>query len=155
MKPWADRLHTEYEDGRKKLRQALRILGESDQDNADRALINGMINDMTFAMDWMTTGHEPNVFNGVERRNIYQERSMSDMDVFESLDIATGRVLTDDERVLIIRALAKLSPRERQCFVMAKAFMMTQQDIADELGIPQQNVSRAIKSAEDKLDGVK
>jgi DNA-binding CsgD family transcriptional regulator len=148
---WPDKLLMEYENGRRDLRNLLKLLGDSDRDNEDRSLINSMIADMNFAIDWMKTGREPDTFNGIDRRNIYQEKSMKNMDIYESLDLETGRVLTDDERVLIIRELAKLSPRERQCFILAKSFMMTQQDIAEELGISQRVAGIYIQRAEEKF----
>ena len=51
-------------------------------------------------------------------------------------------------------ALAKLTPLQRSCFIESKLNGMTQQEIADKLGVSQQCVLKHINAAKKKLQKV-
>ena len=148
---WVDKLIIEYEQGRKELRQMHDKLGDTKADQADKSRINGMIADMTFALEWMEVGSEPDTFNGIDRRNAYQKIFLDDMDVFQSLDIEPEEPLTESERRFVVAHLAKLTPKERQAFILSKAYMWTQDDIAEELGMTRNAVKMALQRCNDKF----
>lgn len=151
---WTDKMILEYEEGRRDLRKKLEQLGDSPEDRKDRKIINSMIKDMSFAMEWMDKGSEPDVFQGIDKRNAYHKSILSDMELFPSLDIMPQeeRKLTEEERNAIVNKLAGLSPRERQCFIFSKAYLWTQEEIAEELGVSRRTVRQAINGAKKKLD---
>ena len=148
---WVDKLIIEYEQGRKELRQQYDTLDDSDEGKSDKKMINSMIADMTFSLEWMKNGSEPDTFNGIDRKNAYQKIFLDDMDVFQSLDIEPEEPLTESERRFVVAHLAKLTPKERQAFILSKAYMWTQDDIAEELGMTRNAVKMALQRCNDKF----
>ena len=151
---WVDKLIIEYEQGRKELRQMHDKLGDSKADQADKSRINGMIADMTFSMEWMKNGSEPETFNGIDRKYAYQKVFFENMDVFQSLDIEPEEPLTESERKFVITQLSKLTAKERQAFVLSKAYMWTQEEIAEELGMTRNAVKMALQRCADKFSRI-
>src|SRR5690606_17083986 len=135
---WADKMIMEYEDGRKELGEMKRkledhneqIIGDKDfhevdlegkwqieRNNQDKSKINSMINDMSFAIDWMRTGRRPGNLRGIDKRSAYQRRVLIDMDLLPSLDIQPEpKVLGEEEKQALVNMLIDLSHRERQCY---------------------------------------
>ena len=148
---WVDKLIIEYEQGRKDLRKQHDELGDTKNDRADKKMINSMIADMSFVLEWMETGSEPDTFNGIDRRNVYQHALFDDMDIFQSVDIEPNRGITEEEKVIIIKCLSKLSARERQCFVLYEALLWKQEEIAQELGIKRITVQTTLDRVRKKL----
>ncbi|GAB2558301.1 sigma-70 family RNA polymerase sigma factor [Gracilibacillus alcaliphilus] len=153
MSNWADQLIREYEIGRKGLTTMKRELDPNDlADMNDQSKINSMIGTMTEAIDWMTIGKEPGKKRGIDKRAAYQRRAMADMDLFPSLDIVPKeRELTEDEKQIIFNLIAELSPRERQCFIMNKAYMMSYAEISEELKIGRSTVQKYVERARSKI----
>lgn|SRR5699024_6959820 len=143
---WVDKLIIEYEQGRKELREQ-----HTSADKEDRKLINSMIGDMTFALEWMKNGREPDTYRGADRKNIYQQQFIKDMDMFQSLDIEPERMLTESEKRFIILKLSKLTAKERQCFILNKAYLWTQEEIGEELDMTRDAVKDALKRCENKF----
>ncbi|RWR06737.1 sigma-70 family RNA polymerase sigma factor [Siminovitchia fortis] len=149
---WIDKMIIEYEEGRKDLYKIKDRLGESQIDKMDRTQVNGMINDMSFAIDWMRTGRRPGNLRGIDRRSAYQRRILVDMDLMPSLDIQPEpRELGEDEKQALVNMLIDLSHRERQCYLLHMAQGWSMQEIADELGISKPSVQVFIKRAKNKI----
>ncbi|WP_077325755.1 sigma factor-like helix-turn-helix DNA-binding protein [Virgibacillus siamensis] len=148
---WVDKLIIEYEQGRKELRQMHDKLGDSEQDEKDKSEINSMINDMTFSLEWMKTGTQPDMYLGIDKHGAYQTDHIANMDWFPSLDIVPERKLTEQEKQDIFLKLVKLSARERVCFVLREGYLWEFHDIAEELGVSKQTVHIYFKRARKKL----
>lgn len=149
---WADKLILEYEEGRRDLHKMKRKLGDSEWDLQDKTHINSMINDMTFAIDWMKIGRMPGSLRGIDKRSAYQRRALIDMDLLPSLDIVPEpRELTEEEKRAIYNVLIDLSHRERQCFLLHAALGWSFQSIADELKISKSSVQKYIERAKNKI----
>ena len=149
---WVDRMIIEYEDGRKDLQRIKNNLGDSEVDKMDRAQVNGMINDMSFAIDWMKTGRRPGNLRGIDKRSVYQRRILVDMDLMPSLDIQPEpRELGEEEKQALYNMLIDLSHRERQCYLLHMAQGWSMQEIADELGIKKPSVQKFIERAKLKI----
>lgn len=150
---WVDRLIMQYEEGRKELRKMKNRLGNSYIDKLDKTQINNMIDDMTLAIDWMKSGREPGNRRAIEKRSIYQRQVLADMNLFPSLDIVPEkRELSEDEKRAIYDVLLILSSRERQCFIMHTAYMMSMSDISKQLGITKASVQKYIERARRKIE---
>ncbi|WP_199775449.1 sigma factor-like helix-turn-helix DNA-binding protein [Microbulbifer pacificus] len=153
---WADRLLAEYEDGRNELKAMGNKLDlENDLDKQDKKQINSMINDMSFSMKWMKIGRRPGNMRGIDKRSAYQRRALIDMDIFPSLDIQPEeRVLTQEEREEVIKILAMLSHRERQCYLLHMANGFSLAEIGRELGISKRSAQQYVDRAKKKVGGI-
>ncbi|WP_346216375.1 sigma-70 family RNA polymerase sigma factor [Caldifermentibacillus hisashii] len=152
MSNWVDKLINEYEEGRKELRRMKNKLGNSELDRLDKTQINSMINDMTYAIDWMIIGKRPGNLRGIEKRSAYQRRVLLDMDLFPSWDLEPKRKeLTEEQRKLIVNILLCLSHRERQCYLLHMAEGWSLQEIADELKLSKSTVQKYVERAKNKI----
>lgn len=91
-------------------------------------------------------------------RNIEYDEELKRYILSRSLDYddRTGRrVLLDDARTVIAKALAMLSPRQRQIFMMSRDENMSYKEIAQKLNLSvytvQEHISLAIKRMKDYL----
>ncbi len=149
---WADRMIIEYEDGRRDLQRIKNNLGDSEIDKMDKTQVNGMINDMSFAIDWMRTGRRPGNLRGIDKRSAYQRRILVDMDLMPNLDIQPEpRELDDGEKQALVNMLIDLSHRERQCYLLHMAQGWSMQEIAEELRITKPTVQKYIDRAKNKI----
>lgn len=173
LEAWADVLLMEYEDGRKGLGemktqldlQSAEWMGDQDpteidieikeaieRNKQDKSKINSMMNTMSESIEWMRIGREPNTFGGIDKKAAYQRKSMENMDLFKSLDIMPEeRTLTEEEKQAIFNMMIDFTPRQRQCYLMHNAYMMTYQEIALELGLGRSTVQKHIERAKQKL----
>ncbi|WP_340084190.1 sigma-70 family RNA polymerase sigma factor [Siminovitchia sp. FSL H7-0308] len=162
MLNWADRLIQEYLDGKSQLIRLYKSLDKADPvDREDRKRISRMIDDMDFAIEWLKTGRQPGTYRGIDKKSIYQIRSLECMDLIpditEELEDATERKpkMTREEKVILADILSSFSLRERQCFILHKAHGLSMQRIANELCLSkatvQMYISRARKKAEKRL----
>ncbi len=149
---WVDRMIIEYEDGRRDLQRIKNNLGDSEIDKMDKTQVNGMINDMSFAIDWMRTGRRPGNLRGIDRRSVYQRTALVDMDLMPSLDIQPEPgELGEREKQALVNMLIDLSHRERQCYLLHMAQGWSMQEIANELNIKKPTVQKFIERAKNKI----
>ncbi|MGP4061495.1 sigma-70 family RNA polymerase sigma factor [Halobacillus sp. H74] len=152
MDIWADKLIREYEIGRRGLSEKKKNFNDSVMDRQDKTLINSMMNGMSESIEWMTKGSEPGKHRGADKRGIYQKKSIAEMDMFPSLDIAPKeRELSEEEKQAIYDVLIELSPRERQCFLLHKVYFLTFKQISEELKIGRSTVQKYVERAKNKI----
>lgn len=152
MENWADKLIREYEIGRKDLSAKKNKLNDSLMDRQDKTQINSMMNGMNESIQWMEKGSDPGKHRGADKRGNYQRKSMAEMDMFPSLDIAPKeRELSEDEKQAIYDVLIDLSPRERQCFLLHKVYFLTFAQISEELEIGRSTVQKYVERAKNKI----
>lgn len=155
---WADRLLIEYEEGRKELREMKNNLNpEILTDQQDEKLINSMIDSMTYSIDWMKTGRQPDVYRGIDRKNKYRVKLYDDMDVIPDISEQLEReplYLTQEQRRALLMVIKNLSHRERQCYIMYEAENLSMQKIANRLGIKKRTVQQYIERAREKVEKI-
>lgn len=155
---WADRLLAEYEEGRKELREMKNNLNpEILTDQQDEKLINSMIDSMTYSIDWMKTGRQPDVYRGIDRKNKYRVKLYDDMDVIPDISEQLEReplYLTQEQRRALLMVFKNLSHRERQCYIMYEAENLSMQKIANRLGIKKRTVQQYIERAREKVEKI-
>lgn len=152
-KNWVDNLLAEYEHGKKALEDMKKKLDpEVEMEQKDIKVIDEMIKDMSYAMNWMHIGREPDSYGGVDKRSAYQRRVIYDMDLLPSLDIEpTERKLKENEKVMITEILLVLSARERQCYLLHMAQGWSMGEISEELNIAKSSVQQFIQRAKKKV----
>lgn len=68
-------------------------------DVQEHKIINEMISDMDFAIEWMKTGKRPNSHGkGIESSNIYNRRLLIDMDLMPSLEIEPDEEISNERK---------------------------------------------------------
>ncbi|WP_339236871.1 sigma-70 family RNA polymerase sigma factor [Oceanobacillus sp. FSL W7-1281] len=170
---WADELLMQYEEGRADLNhhkdrlhnQNLELIGDKnwremdvetqdaiERNQSDKTQVNSMIRDMSESMEWLETGRDPESLRGIEKSSVYQRNAMADMDIFPSLDIfPEERELSESEKQRVIRVLAELSPRERQCFILHTVYSRSYAQISAELNVGKSTVQKYMERAKLKL----
>lgn len=158
MPNFADRLIQEYSEGKDELNNLLNNLNEADPlDCEDEKIINSMIEDMDFAIEWLGTGRQPGTYRGIDKRDAYRHKQYDAMetipDITEQLE-KEPLYMDRKQRRVLMQLFRNFSDRERQCFLMYEAEQLSMQQIADKLGISKGTVQTYIKRAKDKVEQI-
>lgn len=129
----------------------------------DKLIISGMISDLEYTIEWMTTGRRPGNKRGIERRAAYQRERPFDpllMQIyFRSMDdneYEWDKQNKEDtisywDKMRIEDALSVLSLREKEIYLMSRGYCLPYSEIAKYLGIKKATVQNNIKRAERKI----
>jgi positive control factor len=128
----------------------------------DKKVIAGMIFDLEYAIEWMTSGRRPGNRRGIERRAAYQrERSFdpllmqkyfrSSEQIYEWDDHEKEDAITSWDRERIEDALSVLTKKEREVYLMSRGYCLTYSEIANYLCISSSSVQTMIERAEKKI----
>ncbi|KFZ41904.1 Fis family transcriptional regulator [Anoxybacillus flavithermus] len=128
----------------------------------DKKIIAGMISDLEFSIEWLTTGRHPGHKRGIERRAAYQREKLFDPllmqkyfrssePVYEWDDHEKQDVITSWDRERIEDALSVLTKREREVYLMSRGYCLTYSEIANYLCISSSSVQTMIERAERKI----
>lgn len=157
MDRWADDLIEEYRRGKSDLKKRLKVLEAEDPLNeVDIQLIDDMIADMQFAIEWLRDGHQPNTYQGIDKKAVYQKMMCESMDfipdITEQLNINDHQLkLSSYQRIKLTNILASLSTRERQCYLLHTTQQLSFADIAEETGIKRGTVQKYIERSREKI----
>lgn len=148
-------LLNQYKNARRGLSAMLDELGYTERDKVDKTLINSMINDTSYVIEWIEKGGNPDEMRGINVRNAYHLKYMSNMDILPDLteELTKEREplkMTDEQRKTILKLFDNLSDRERDCFLLHVAQNMSMQEVADELGLSKWTVRTYIDRAKEK-----
>jgi len=107
---------------------------------------------MSFSIEWLKKGRRPGNLRGIDKRSAYQRRALVDMDLFPSLEIEPEeKTLDQEEKHALIKMLAELSHRERQCFLLHQANGLSYSEVQRELGIGRSTVQKYVERAKKKI----
>ncbi|QOV10923.1 sigma factor-like helix-turn-helix DNA-binding protein [Viridibacillus arvi] len=155
MKNWADNLLVEYTEGRKVLQHMKADLHEDNFE--DETQINSMIESMTFAMDWMETGRQPDTYGGVDKKSIYQRQFFESIDVIpditdELYDIDSKQLyMTTEEKKALAKIFATWSHKERVCYIAHVVEGKSYKKISEDLKVGKSTVQSYIERAKKKV----
>lgn len=128
----------------------------------DKKIIRGIISDLEFVIEWLTTGRQPGHKRGIERRAAYQREKpfdpllmqkyfRSSEPIYEWDDHERESVITSWDRERIEDALSVLTDREREVYLMSRGYCLTYGEIANYLCISSSSVQTMIERAERKI----
>jgi positive control factor len=130
----------------------------------DKKIIAGMISDLEFAIEWMSTGRRPGNKRGIERRAAYQRekpfdpllmqkffRSSEPVYKWDDEERKEENLITEWDRQRIEDALSVLTKREREVYLMSRGYCLTYSEIANYLCISSSSVQTLIERAEKKI----
>ncbi|MDR6880408.1 sigma factor-like helix-turn-helix DNA-binding protein [Bacillus sp. 3255] len=122
---------------------------------ADRRVINEMVSDCEWTIEWLETGRRPGNKRGIERRAAYQREKLMDpvrMQAYITQSSAGSPAnLSDWQRFQIEDALSRLSERERECYVLVHGECFSFSGIAGMLGISKGSVEVYVSRAQKKI----
>ncbi|MGH1313728.1 sigma-70 family RNA polymerase sigma factor [Bacillus toyonensis] len=138
------------------------IAAKEKANEKDEKIINGMISDIEDDLKWMRTGKEPGMKRGIERRASYQREIKvnplliqrylrSKETVYEWDKEQKENAITTWEKIQLDDALSTLSETEKEIFVMYKAGMFTQEEIAKMRGVTRSTVQQNLRRADKKI----
>ncbi|MGG1554979.1 sigma-70 family RNA polymerase sigma factor [Paenibacillus ferrarius] len=133
----------------------LEIQDELSKLQAERRIINEMISDCEWTIEWLETGRRPGNKRGIERRAAYQREKLMDpvrMQAYVTRSSAGSPAnLSDWQRFQINDALSRLSERERECYVLAHGECFSYSEIAGMLGVSKGSVEVYVTRAQKKI----
>ncbi|OXS77941.1 sigma factor-like helix-turn-helix DNA-binding protein [Domibacillus enclensis] len=141
----------------KKMKEAIEAKPELlEQDIQDKSLINSMISEVEFAIQWMVSGRNPGAMRGADRTGAYT----LDPAVLDILPVAPvyksiARELSSLEKEIIEDALCTLTKREKDVFMLVKVEGITFEYTAELLGITKSSVQTYLERAEKKIENRK
>ncbi|NNU89779.1 sigma-70 family RNA polymerase sigma factor [Anoxybacillus sp. CHMUD] len=152
-----DELLREY---KQTLKQTKKLLEHAPEQ--DKKIIRGIISNLEFTIEWLTTGRRPGHKRGIERRAAYQREKLFDPllmqkffrssePVYEWDDHERESVITSWDQERIEDALSVLTEREREVYLMSRGYCLTYSEIANYLCISSSSVQTMIERAERKI----
>lgn len=142
---WVDDLIRQYNAEVRQLEEHRQTLEAGDacdvRAQEDAVTVSGMLSDMRYALDWMRRGRRPGSRRGAEQHDVYRRR--------ELLAKASGIVNPDEHRNLI-ECVAVMTERELTCWLLHMAHGLTQNEIADRLGVSRASVRIYLERAKQK-----
>jgi positive control factor len=147
--------------GYKKSLRATKAMLENASDR-DKSLLNGMIRDLQYAIEWMETGRQPGNKRGVERLAAYQrerpfdpllmQRFFRSQDETYAWDESENEsVISSAEQEMIEDALSVLTAKEKEVYMMSRGHCLSYSHIANYLCISSSSVQTMIERAEKKI----
>ncbi|NQD66480.1 Fis family transcriptional regulator [Bacillus haikouensis] len=128
----------------------------------DKSLLNGMIRDLQYAIEWMETGRQPMNKRGVERLAAYQRERPFDPLLMQRFfrsqgetypweDAENESVISSAEQEMIEDALSVLTAKEKEVYLMSRGHCLSYSQIANYLCISSSSVQTMIERAEKKI----
>ncbi|ASN69637.1 sigma-70 family RNA polymerase sigma factor [Bacillus paranthracis] len=128
----------------------------------EEKIINRMISDIEYSLNWMRNGREPEPKRGIERRASYQrdvkvnplliQRYLRSKETeYEWDKEQKENAITTWEKIQLDDALSTLSKIEKEIFVMYKVGMFTQEEIAEMRGVTRSTIQQHLRRADKKI----
>jgi RNA polymerase sigma-70 factor (ECF subfamily) len=153
-KPWVGKLIDEYSTTMHELQYYHDKV--SKENIAEREAVNRLISNLSYSLTWMRNGKEPGNHKDWGTRSVYQLTTFEpDMDLYPCLDLAPKpEPVTEEDKQRMVDALMTLSVRERQVFILAEGYGLSQRQVAAELGVTRSTVKTNIRRAKEKFQGL-
>ncbi|KIL72699.1 sigma factor-like helix-turn-helix DNA-binding protein [Bacillus badius] len=140
----------------KEMKAAIEVKEElTELDLQDKTLINSMINEMEFVIQWMMSGRYPDARRGADRSGAYTLDPKLLEAVVPNRAVIEERKLTADEQWLLDDVLGDLTKRERDVFTLIRAEGLSYEYTAELLGISKSSVQTYLERAEHKIENRK
>ncbi|MBO1199104.1 RNA polymerase subunit sigma-70 [Staphylococcus simiae] len=126
----------------------------------DLSIYKDILKDIDYIIEWLTTGHEPNNYNAIDKAQCYLidhdviSKAFSESMYHKSSDVEYSDVINDINHP-VSHALMKLTQKELECFIMVKCERLSLKEVAELLNIQkgtvQMYLNRAITKMESEL----
>lgn len=148
----------DYKQTLKETKNLLECATDEDED-----IIKGIISDLEYIIEWMSTGRRPGNKRGIERRSAYQRERPIDPLIMQRYFRSTEEIqyewddhLQEDavsysDECRINQALSVLTEKEKEVYLMSRGHCLTYSQIARILCVSRSTVQTMIERAENKL----
>ncbi|WP_338749816.1 sigma-70 family RNA polymerase sigma factor [Bacillus sp. FJAT-52991] len=141
----------------KKMKAAIEAEEElSELDQQDKSMINSMISDVEFAIQWMVSGRNPDAMRGADRSDVY----LVNQQVLDKIELTLlhdkvdyqeyNDVISSNE--VILNALQSLTHREKDCFIMTQCEGLTFEYVGELMGVKKGTVQKNVERAKQKIE---
>uniref|UniRef100_UPI003A848171 sigma-70 family RNA polymerase sigma factor n=2 Tax=Bacillus cereus group TaxID=86661 RepID=UPI003A848171 len=129
----------------------------------DISIINEMISDINYSLEWMHTAKQPGKTRGIERRAAYEREKPCDpllmqryvrstvIPVYEWDTEVKESVISEWDRIQLEDALSTLTEREKEIYIMSRGYGFTQDKISNLLKLQRTTVQEYLKRADKKI----
>ncbi|MDY8165811.1 sigma-70 family RNA polymerase sigma factor [Bacillus thuringiensis] len=128
----------------------------------DISIINEMISDINYALEWMRTAKQPGLRRPIERRAAYQKEKTVDTllmqryfrsteTLYEWDDKPIENSISHWDRIKLEDALSTLTEREKEIYMMSKGNCFSMEKIAKILKVTKSTVQTTLKRADEKI----
>ncbi|WP_018392488.1 sigma factor-like helix-turn-helix DNA-binding protein [Bacillus sp. 37MA] len=124
----------------------------SEQDNQDKSLINSMISETEFVIQWMVSGRNPDARRGADQTGAYTLDPKLIEAVVPNRVVMEERKITADEQWLLDDVLGDLTEREKDVFTLVRAEGLSFEYTAELLGVTKSSVQTYLERAERKIE---
>lgn len=142
------------EDLIREYRQGMKELERLNVPEEEQNIINSMISDMRYALEWMQTAKMPGNKRAIERRAAYQKDITVDpleLQKFAYHEECTSSNINSWEEEKIVACLSILSESQRECFYLHYGKMYSWQQIAEMMGVSKSTIQIHITRANKKI----
>lgn len=150
-------LLVQYKKSRRGINEMINNLGNNERDKMDRTYLNSMKNELSWIIEWIDSGSNPEELRGINTRYAYDISYLSNMDVLPDIVEQIERKpleLTKEQKTVLIKVFDALSDRERDCFILHTTQDVSMNEIANELKISKASVQSYINRAREKVKEV-
>lgn len=153
-------LLNQYKNARRGLNDMLDLLEDTEKDIDDKSTINSMIRDVTFIIDWIESGSNPEELRGTNIKNAYHIKYLPNMEILPDITDQLKQereslALTKEQKNIIYMLFDVWTDRERDCFILYVSENKSMGEVADELNLSKPSVQTYIKRAKEKVELVK
>lgn len=119
-------------------------------------IINSMISEIYYAIEWLDTAREPGLKRGISNRSRYQRTALVDdierLSYLVNIEQENQREATEDEIERITAMLNNLSDKERVAYLAVKGQNHSFAEAAEILGVSKSTVQSYVYRAQKKID---
>jgi len=154
---WVKARKKEYAEGVRNLMKyrdsltRLDLREQTPEELQEISIVEGMISDMNYAIEWMRTGRQPHTRRGVDIKDAYKRSILMDMDLIPNKQPEQEQRITDVQKQAVVKIMMKLSPRELECYLLHVSNGLSLAEIADELKIKKRSVQDYVDRAKSKV----
>jgi positive control factor len=118
----------------------------------DLSVRRGMIRDLKYAIDWMTTAREPGTYQGIEHKKAYEHKSFP-IEFFERIPETIQEEDKDDEMksAALDFLFSDLTSTEKDIYLLIKGKNLSLRSAAGLLKSSRSSVSKRFKEADKKV----
>ncbi|GAF65232.1 putative RNA polymerase [Bacillus sp. TS-2] len=126
----------------------------------EQKIVSGMLSDLRYSIDWMSSGREPGARRGIERRAVYQRELLMEPAMLQVVSDhcrlnERENCLEEEEREAleskINEILSKLTEREKDIYLMSRVNLLSYQQIASLLSVSKSTIQKTLERAEMKI----
>ncbi|WP_260288466.1 sigma factor-like helix-turn-helix DNA-binding protein [Peribacillus aracenensis] len=131
----------------------------------DKEVVASWKRNLEYCMTWMKTGHRPGLKRGIERRAAYQNEKPVDPLLMQRYFRSSTNpydwdqeekeyVITPTEQIILNEALAVLSEKEREVYILSRGNGHSQYKVAEMMNLSRSSIKTMLSRADKKIASI-